>query len=554
MTTPLLEQFATVTIGGNDFTQAEGEISLDTRRVPYGRATLTLPLVDPADVENIDPRDGLRALLTAGDERAGTSRVFDLAIRRRRANHQDRTILVDLATDEALLTDYAVLYDDAGARAHEGSLRAVVDYVLAKIGAHLEPGGPDADVTAYWAVTNLLLNPSVEGSLGNWSAAGNCTTFHASIGRSGTASCGFTSSAAGVLAVSPMSLSGRTGVQQGRSYVFSGYGRRGVSSAIPAGSTVTAVIRWVNADGGTPWADVMGNPAAINNTDWAPRSVAIGEAPAGAVAAFPFFRVTGATAGGQIGYLDDAMFYEGDEAVPFFHPTAAPAPGYTLTWSNAANASTSTRTPDVERLPELFVWRPGMTAWQFLEPLTAQAGYWLHCDEQRRWFLNDPATWTRPGQLSVSGWNATEGDDEIALDNPEVYATGVVVRYSWKDAAGLQREQTDAAGAPGLVRVIELDRAYPGPGLASAVLSRMTGRGRVQSVTALANWNANPGMAARITLPGTYEQAGQVAHVAWNLSDGLMRIETNALTDIIPGSIAALLGTIDTLTGTIDDL
>jgi hypothetical protein len=98
----------------------------------------------------------------------GAPRVFDLGLRSRTVDHQSKTVTVDLASDEALLMDYATLTEDGGARAHQASLRAVCNYVLGKIGASLAPGGPDADVTAYWSLANLFPDPSAESPVLAW--------------------------------------------------------------------------------------------------------------------------------------------------------------------------------------------------------------------------------------------------------------------------------------------------------------------------------------------------------------------------------------------------
>ncbi len=108
----------------------EGSVTLDAMAVPYASARLTVPLTDPQLAEQIDPRDGLRALLTAGDEVAGTQRTFNLGVRGRVVDHKQKTIEVDLASDEAILQEYAPLTDDTATRALSSSLRSVCNYVL----------------------------------------------------------------------------------------------------------------------------------------------------------------------------------------------------------------------------------------------------------------------------------------------------------------------------------------------------------------------------------------------------------------------------------------
>lgn len=200
------------------------------------------------------------------------------------------------------------------------------------------------------------------------------------------------------------------------------------------------------------------------------------------------------------------------------------------------NDSVSTRAPSVERSPDLFEWMPGVSGWDFLAPLTTPAGFRLFCDELRAWRLVDPATYTVPGHLVLSGFSLVTAADTISREDEEVFATGVVVRYHWQDAAG-QQDVYDSAGTPERVATIDYDRPYPGPGAAAAILARRNGTGRTQSVSGPAVWSATPGMTANVNLPDAVSQQGKVAAITWNLDDtALMTVDTRGLIDIPPGS------------------
>jgi hypothetical protein len=332
-----------------------GRVTLDATRFPYAAAEIEIPLLDFDALEDLDPRDDIRVVVTGRDDQAGTSRTFDLGLRRRPVSHRSRTLSLSLASDEAMLAEKSVLTIDSGAYAHRSNLRDVVDYVLDKIGASLAAG--------------------------------------------------------------------------------------------------TATYDYTSAD------------------------------------------------------------------------------------------------------PDLFNWKPGVTAWDFLAPLCSTAGLRLFCDENRVWRLISPAEYEVPGLVSLAPWNTIDGTDDITRDDPNVYCTGVVVRYRWRDSAGDQQEAYDSAGdTTGPVLLWDYERPYPGPGAAAAMLSRRTGTGRQQNVTVLAQWNVTPGQEAGITLPGALEQRGQVTAVSWTLTDGLMTVDTRGLADLVPGSIDYLAGTIDALVGTIDSL
>jgi hypothetical protein len=281
---------------------------------------------------------------------------------------------------------------------------------------------------------------------------------------------------------------------------------------------------------------VEATPLALSNTLWK-RNTLIATAPPGASRAEAFFRSAGGTAGSLFTYFDRAMFYEGSELIPFYTGATADTAAYLYDWTGTANASTSTRTAVVERPPELFVWKPGTTAWDFLAPFLSSTGLRLFCDERRDWRLIDPSTYELPGTIRLSGLNSTAATDTIARDDPDVFATGVAIRYVWEDSNGIPRTAYDVAGTPDVVVVLDYARAFPGPGAAAAILARRDGTGRTQSVDALVQWEATPGITASIVLPNAPEQQGKVTSIRYSLGDdALMSVGTRGLIDIPPGS------------------
>lgn len=537
-----------------------GSARLDATSVPYATATVTVPILDVNLPDLIDPRisGGLRATLTGEDQEAGTSRTFDLGVRSRRVNHSDKTIELELASDEALLTDYAPLTTDTGARAHEASLRAVVNYVLGKIGASLETGPWDADVTAHWELTNLMPNPTVQASVGNWVAGGTNGTLTRG-GTSGSTPIPFT------VGYTQTDWTGNSGTGEGGAAVTANTG----PWPNVAPSTKHTISLYARVASGTKAVRLRARSYDSNNgllksptvatatltTSWQ-RITATFTTPAGAATVAPYLSADTSTqwVNGDRLYTAGWLLTEGSEVVPYFDGNNSAASGYTLAWDDATNASPSTRTPMVERDPDLFVWGPGVSAWEFLLPFTASTGTRLFCDEQRKWWLIEPGEYAIPSVVTLSAAQATEGSDLIEIGDPELYCTGVVVVYSWTDSKGVERTRRDTAGTPGLVLVQEINRPYPGSGVAAWMLNRRTGQGRLQEVTALVDWTVTPAMQASVSLPGTTDQVGQVEAVEWDITEGLMNVRTRALTDIIPGSIDALIGTIDSLAGTIDSL
>jgi hypothetical protein len=526
--TQLMRPFGTLSIGALTIKSVTGSVSLNAGRVPYAMATVEAALTDPDDIETLDPRDTLRGLLTGGDDYTGASRVFNLGLRSRTVNHANRTVSLELASDEAQLIDYAPLTTDNGARTHEASLRAVCNYVLGKIGASLAAGTADANVTAAWNVTNLLVNPSFEVDASGWVQGGNGQSVVTSTNvaaAQGTRYLVYRSVNPGAAF---LNYGTNIRVDPGRVYTFTTY-QNPETTARPCG----VMIRFKDADGNTI-RDNTSTMTSIPGDTWTRVSHTIGIPPG--VAQVSLHVRQDATASNQAHRVDGAMFYQGNEVIPYFDGAKSADSLYAYVWDNAANASTSQRIPVVDRTPEMFEWTPGVSAWEFLAPITTSAGLKLFCDENRVWRLVDPAAYSVSGLLTMSAFNTYEGTDTIDRANADSFCTGVVVKYRWIDNTGVQREATDSAGVPGKVLVWEFDRPYPGPGAAAAILARRVGAGRVQDVTALADWSATPGMEARISLPSTIDQQGTLSAVTWDLETGYMDAETSNLLDAPPDS------------------
>lgn len=408
----------------------------------------------------------------------------------------------------------------------------------------LAPGTVDADVTAYWAVTNEVTNPGIEVDLTGWTTGGNATSLVRTTAQfyEGGASATWSSNASGD---SYIMYSG-VRVRAGASYVVTSHVR--ASAAVQG----RAYVRWKN-DAGVTVKDSQTTQVSIPASTWT-RLTGVFVAPPGAVTA-QILVIPTATAAGQSFWADAIMFHEGTEGVPWFNGSTPDDAIYTYSWGQAANATPSIREPAVSRPPEMFIWQPGTTAWDFLAPFLAQSGLRLFCDEARVWRLIDPRSYLLSGSVRVTGTNATSGVDKTSRWDAEVFATGVVARYRWTDGNGITQVAFDTAGTSQKVFVVDYERPFPGPGAAAAILARRDGTGRVQAVTGLIDWVATPAMTAVIVLPFTAEQQGKVSSIAFALGDAAtMDVVTAGLIEIPAGAIDALDGTIDGLVGTIDSL
>lgn len=546
--TIFIKPSATATIDGDAYELSRGStVRLDGVAVPYASATLQLPMLAEAALDALNPLDFARVSFEHGV--AGTpARTFDLAVKRREANHKDKTVTLALASDELLLQKYRALVPDGGSRAHEASCRAVVNYVLARIGATLEPGADDADVTAFWSITNMLPNPSLETNLNSWIAGLGATSLTRADATGGTTG-GFGIrwvASGGIANIVPVPTRTSIGVSSGRSYVWTFFVR---GSDV---RNVRAHIQWFT-QGGQLVGESIGAVVTSPVTGYK-RVHVIATAPESAKYANPFIGTTG-NAPGNAYIADGGMFYEGDELVPYFDGSTADDSSYTYDWAGAAHESPSIRRPVVERLPELFTWQPGMNAWDFLVAITASVGLVLWCDEQRKWRLSSPENRTIVSLVVVTEGNTREGADSIDLDDDDTTPTGVVVKFTWTDTAGARREEYDHAGTPERAILVELpERAYPGPGMAAAILARRQGTGRRQDVDTVTQVAVTPGMTAQISLPAAPDTVGRVSSVEFDLTDGFMALGMAGLVDIIPGSVAALVGPVDGLVGTVASL
>lgn len=211
-----------------------------------------------------------------------------------------------------------------------------------------------------------------------------------------------------------------------------------------------------------------------------------------------------------------------------------------LSMVNAALSSDS-RDASVDDVESL-VWQPGVSAWDYVEPLVQKAGLRLYCDEQRIWRLTEPQR-TVDGFLSLAASsNVTRGIDSVSLDarSEDSYYDGVVVKYEWQDAAKVRQIAYDIAGDPATARKVYTltvnDVPYPGPGAARAILTRSQGRGRVLNVDAISDYTAEPGLPLGISLPGSITQTGFVSAVDWEFPEGVMSVKSRGLVETPPDS------------------
>ncbi|WP_309105017.1 carbohydrate binding domain-containing protein [Microbacterium sp.] len=472
-----------------------------------------------------------------------TTRTFDLGIREANPDRAAGTVELRLASDEAILMDYAQLVDDTAPWERQASLRQVCEYVLSKIGATLHPGGPDADVTAFWEVTNLITNPSVRGVLGNWTAGGANGTLTRATGLTG-------GPVPGVTTYTRTTWTGNSGLGQGGAY-----GQTGTVAPVVTCRPFTTyrLAVWVRANVAKPVrlsvqifaedGSVLNGGLDIDNRTLTANTWTLLEGtfttPANAAKLGVF---TYCQAGTQwvAGNTYDTLGWILHEAVapwvdgvtlrsitvPFFD--AATVDGnYIYEASGAAHVSASTRRPyPIERDPQALIWRAGTSAMEFLHPLLLATGIRLVCDEQRRWWLRDASHVTEGSQTYRYAANIEQARERLSRDQEDWY-DAAVYEYVWTDRNGVEQRRTDAFAlttTPTKVVHRQVDAPFPGPGRAEHVVRRAQRRGREVTVTAIPTWDEATDQLLSILLDGTPIQTGLAATVAWSLDEDTVTV------------------------------
>ncbi len=473
-------------------------------------------------------------------------RTFNLGLRSRTVDHGAGTVDIELASDEILLHDrkHVATTADSTARQYETSLRAVCSWALGKVGATLAPGTADADMTAAWDATNLQTNPTAGQNTTGWVGSGgtvtriNTGTWPEGTGIGSAVRVTMTAGATGgpyfeggdSASVAGGSLN--VSIREKQLYRVTAWVRTSVSKSIRLS------VQQRNSAGALAGTNRSGPAFTTTANTWHRLTFVVQAYPGASRMGVYAYLASGTYAAGQTVDITGVQITEGTLDHTYFDGGTNVRPDlYAYSWNDAAHLSTSERRAHVVRRPELFDWTPGQSLFDFLQPLINASGLRLFCDETRTWRLVDPAEYEVPGYVvAQTGHNATEGTDSITR-NDDTWADAVVVKYVWTDANGETKSQYDIAGDPnGKTITREIEREYPGPGAAAAILASYEGRGRTQSVTVVGQYLATPGMDVTVNLPGTLTQTGKVRAVELDLGSGLNRIETRGLTDALAGS------------------
>lgn len=514
--------------GDLDLLPASVRLTLDETAAPYVKGTVEVPYTAEVQLAAIDPRDGHRMTIDIDHDwvepaPASQSRSFDLFVTGRRINHRRGVMTLSVTSDESILLLRGATTASFISASLGYMLRTVVNAVLNLVAypAVLEAGAADADITVTTDVTNQLVNPSFENASATFGTTVGTGASSRTLGTSsptpqvGTNWLRFTAaSGAAEIRMAPDGADGWYPAVPLEEYVFTFYLRSSTARS------VNARLRFYSGAGSGILATTDGAVVTSSTSAWT-RYTVTAIAPAG-TAYLGAWVITAGNAAGNQHYIDGAMLTPGGSTIwPFFSGATAADAYYSYAWAGTANASASQRTRLDDRDSDSLLLLPGTFAWDFIYSLVSAAGLRLFCDEQRRWYLVDPASYAVAGTIAIGSADVgnIDGDDIVDLEDGD-YADTIVARYRWiSPSTGELTERVDVAGS-GEVRtlVYDFDTPYPGPGAAAAIVTRTLERGRQLNNTATLDLDATPAMDATVVNDAGVELADVISAVTFHFT------------------------------------
>lgn len=521
----------TVEVDGQPIPFKNASINFDAARAPLVTATLTAP-IDASHL--LDPRDARRVTITAtATHQGGTqTRQFDLGVRSRDISHRDAEVTVTLASDDALLADYAPLTDDEEPYWiflwEDMNLRTLVDHILdTAFGAQLAPG-PSATLPMSWSTRNVIPNPRLTVSDAHWQAI-NATGERATgpvdlnphqdlVWPDGA--CFRTVAAATSWQAQPLDTdAGYFEVSGGEWWSAAAYvnGSAGVRSRV--------ALIWRDGKGraiATSFGDWIDVPSS--GSTWEPVRV-WAQAPDAVRQADLRIQYEGTV--GDVGRVTAAVLSQDRMPSRYFDGDQSDNVYDTFDWSGDPYESASVRTAISEDgAPETIIWETGRSALDYVAPILQRAGLRLVCDENRVWTLRGEG-WTAPGALTFEhAVNIVDAGDSIDRGDDTWFDAAVTV-YRWKSDER-EKEAIDAwaiTNPPTKVKRIEKNTPYPGKGFSEYAVRRAQQRGQQFAATAVADWTATTEQPVQIAVPGT-TYAGRVQTLTFDLTTDEMTITT----------------------------
>lgn len=170
------------------------------------------------------------------------------------------------------------------------------------------------------------------------------------------------------------------------------------------------------------------------------------------------------------------------------------------------------------------------SAWDFMETVTQAAGLKIYCDEQRRWYLVDPA--------AVSGNIDLKDDDNITAFTKEISRDGLyynqaIIQYETiSDGIIWDNYYESGTGAIRTLFQRKTNIEFPGFGAAESLVQRSLTRGETYSVEAIANFDGRPRQTLTVDISGEPVKSGIVQSITWALPSARMSLDIRDLIEV----------------------
>ena len=514
-----------------------GRIGMSDANAPHVTGSIDIAVPSLTVLTALDPRADRRIRITAVSDLPGiVARPFDLSLRDRTTRLADAVVTLDLASDESLLDDYAQPVADDGAYSRQGSLRAIVDYVLGKAipGASLAAfPALDVDASVYADAENYVPNGSGRNDLTGWTTNNSSLarltgqTWLENVAQTGLRVTGSAGSPVSYIDYEVPEASD----MRGRMVRFHARQRNGATAL--TGTTDANVLRITvfgsNDDAASyyPIGQSTAGPTGANaQRDHDFMAVIPDELTNMVIRLHHGVQIAAPVTWGDV----IASEYTGDPSDKGYWDGDTPGTdGYAYIWMGPVGASASARAALIDRPPATLRWEAGESAMSYLASVVQPLERRLVCDETRTWTLRDE-NYEAPGSLAIRyGLNLIDGTDKLRRgDN---WFDAALVEWKWEEADGTHTATDFYALTTPYTRLvkIELTTPYSGAGYAAYLVRRAQGRGREVTARIVADWRARAEQPVEITLDGAPIQTGRLSEIEFDLNSDELTITTRSV-------------------------
>lgn len=525
-------------------------MALDEGNIPFITALADVIRPDAEAVYNLlDPTLRNRVVLSVKYSPSATLTLPSLYIQNRTLDPDSNIVALDLATEEMDLRTYSP-NGPVPQIQNQASVRRLTEGVLAQaLGGNrtvqLAGATTDQSFIPFSEAENVFPDPDVSG-VSMYLGGGSTNTISKSTAGGLPAVRSQANTTAGRVDIQYPVTATQVPVTQGQYYSLS-MAIRGT-----AGTSVQLFMQYINASG----AVVVSYVKSLGTVGSSFSRVSMSTtAPSGASYLTWVLRNPNGGSSGTALEAAQIMVQAGNgydptspnalALHPYFSGNTSDTADYHYAWSGDANASTSIRTPFVQREPGALKWQPGTSAVDFLQNILQPVGLRLFYDVDGVWKLADN-TYRVAGQVfAQSGSTLYSASEKVSLsetdsDGYPMNADAVIIDYSWQDTVtGQDKSAQDIAAPFGYKRPfrLQVEKPFPGPGQAAYLLARLKARKYAIDVEAQPNYLGRPGMEALISLPGRPLQTGYVKALNYDLPSARMTLTAKGLLQTVPGSI-----------------